>query len=259
MKEILLRKDGSINEEEIAEYSKSKGIDASYNNPDSVNHNQTLLYVAVSSDEISPDIKLKLIPYLISKDAKINHSNTTWHGGLINVALTDNNIELADLLLKEGADIMAKYKEKNLIDMALDLKNQQILQWVLENAKPLFLSLDKNEFNEYKQKVKSIFPTSNTQLFHSLKMIIHEYVDEYKNNISHKFDKLGLINGDDIALILAAKMSEKKLEAKERKKIYSNSKLFIMNRRILFLVNSKSIKLKIHLLSDIYIAIRRHP
>jgi hypothetical protein len=240
MKDILLSND-DVNEKEIDNYIQIYGVDTPYNDPNSIYHNQTLLSVAISSNEINRATKLKLVAYLISKGAELNHTNTKKHAGLLCIALSDQHFELANLLLKEGASLEETYNNKNLIDIALDLKNEQVLLWVINNAKSLFLRLKTHEFNKYHQKIAAIFPNfASSELYQHLKKIAEEL-------IIHKFDRLGLIDSEDAALILAAKMS---------KKPYKNSIFVITNDNIAVLIdqiknliehdtNEKTIKFRI--------------
>lgn len=216
MKNILLENDGSINEEGIDEYIKVYGINTPYNSDNSLYNNQTLLSAAVSSNEINSDTKLKLISYLISNGAEINHPHTTKNGGLVAIALSQKHYELADLLVKFGANLQDTYQTKNLMNIALDLKDEQMLLWILKNAKPFFFELKKeysretNEYlhdlSKYHKKISDIFPNYE-------KSELYQYVKEMEEErIHYKFKRLGLINTNDVALILAAKMSKKPYE-----------------------------------------------
>jgi len=215
MKEILLSKNGDVNEKGIDEYLQKYGIDALYNNPADRYHDQTLLHVAVSSDEIDADMKFKLASYLIGKGANVNINNKSYVNKselsqVLFIALKEKNFALANLLLKNNAEIQGVYQGKNLLDLTLDLQSKEILLWVLQNAKPLIFSLELDVFNNYYQKIRRIFPDYQQS---ELNKPLKEVMDEYKKNriekINQKFEKFGQIGDKDIPLILAAKMEDK--------------------------------------------------
>lgn len=198
MIEILLKENGSINAEGIDEYIKTHGIEARYDNPSSVYHQQTLLESAISSNEINPETKLKLVSYLISKGAR--------YKDLLGAVLMTQNLDLADLLLKEGANIDVMYDGKNLFEIALDLKNEKILLWVLNNARSFFIELTSNKFARCYEKIAAIFPDyAKSELHLPLKEIAEAH-------LKYIFRTLGRININDTALILAAKMAKKPYE-----------------------------------------------
>lgn len=206
MKDIFLKSDGNINEEGIDEYIKNYGIEEPYENRDSIYNGKPPLYIAISSNEIDAHIKVKLVSCLISKGAKIGTGS-----GLINIALYNQNFDLADLLLRKGASVLRADQNGNLIDIALHLKNEQVLRWVMENAKSFFWTRNLPVLYEYHQKLTSTFPNSKDELSKFLKESAHQKYSQYK------FSHLGLINSEDIALILAAKMAKKSHTGKSRK------------------------------------------
>jgi hypothetical protein len=69
----------------------------------------------------------------------------------------------------------------------------------------------------------STFPDLSAEPSKILEIIANEYIDNFKNNTAKKFDRLGLINGDDIAMVLAAKINEKNSSARIQGKTSSNS------------------------------------
>ncbi|CEK09314.1 hypothetical protein [Legionella hackeliae] len=225
IKEILLTSDGNINEEGINQYIETyQWVDAEYNNPDSEFNGQTLLCVAITHPEINPHTKIRLATHLIKKGAIAsrvgNHMEYVdpRHDELIDIALEEKNYEAANLLLQEGWNINGSfynaYARKNLIDIALDTKNEEILSWILQNAPTLFSQIVTPKFEEYYKKIIQIFPGFTTsQNYLILKQLAEERID-------YLFTKLGLIRGQDIALILAAKMSTKP---------YPNS-VFVINK-----------------------------
>lgn len=129
---------------------------------------------------------------------------------LLVIAIKNKNFELANLLLKNDADILGTYKKQNLIDIALDLKDKDTLLWILQNAKEFFLNIKLNEFNDYYQKIISAFPDyQHNELNIALSKVVDEYTDHAVQRIKEKFSRLGRINFNDVPLILAAKMEKK--------------------------------------------------
>jgi hypothetical protein len=229
MKEILLNKTGGMNEEGIAEYLQKYGIDVLYDNPASGYHGKTLLHAAVSSNEIDADMKLKLVSYLISKGANVNINNEGYvkKGELspvLFIAIKEKNFAIANFLLNNKAEIEGTYQDKNLLDIALDLQDKQILLWVLENAKPLIFSFELDVFRAYYQKICRIFPDyKQNELSQPMEKVANEYKKNRIEKIDKKFENFAKIKETDIPLILAAKMA---------KKPYKNTIFYITNNDI---------------------------
>lgn len=217
IKDILLKEDGSINEDGINQYiAANESVDAYYENPESKFQGQTLLCAAITHDEISPHTKIRLASYLIKKGASVDRvamlmgELTLKHDELIELALEEKDYEAAYLLLKQGTNVFGSfydaYAGKNLIDVALDRKNEELLSWILKNAPSLFSQLLTDKFNSYYKRIIQCFPNfESSENYAILKQIAEE-------RIARLFTSLGLIQGDDIALILAAKMSKKPYE-----------------------------------------------
>lgn len=214
IKDILIKRDGTINEEGMNQYIEShQDIDAPYDNPQSRFRKQTLLCAAITHDEISPHTKIRLACYLIHKGALVTRMGAKIekidpkHDELIEIALEEKNYEAAYLLLREGRNAFGSfydfYAGKNLIDVALDHKDEEILSWILKNAPSLFSKLKTDKFNEYYKRIIQVFPNfEHSENYSILKKCAEERID-------HLFTQLGLIQGEDMALILAAKMSKK--------------------------------------------------
>ncbi|WP_141676700.1 hypothetical protein [Legionella jamestowniensis] len=214
IKDILITNDGTINEEAINHYIESyQDVDARYKNCESKYTGQTLLCAAITHDEISTDTKIRLVSYLINRGALATRVGTQIgeiypkHDELIDAALEEKNFEAAYLLLKEGGNDYGSfydfYAGKNLIDVALDKKDEEIFSWILKNAPFLFSKLKTDKFNDYYKRILQIFPNfENSENYPILKHLAEERIDNL-------FTQLGLIQGEDMALILAAVMSKK--------------------------------------------------
>lgn len=204
MKNILLKNNGEVNEEGIQEYIATKGVDMPF-------QNQTLLTTTVSSPELPEKVKLLLANYLFLNGALPSRYDNFKNGGLIAIALSQENFELATLLLANNANLKDTYQNLGLIDFAVHSKNPNIMSWVLRNAQMLFFKLDQEDFNSKYKKIASTFPTDNN-LLKELYQLREQYITYIKNEISKKFVKLGLIYFEELVLILAAKMSKKNRE-----------------------------------------------
>ncbi|WED42096.1 hypothetical protein [Legionella cardiaca] len=215
IKDILVKPDGSINEEEIAHYiaAHENNVDAPYDNPNSKFNDQTLFYAAMTHDEISSYTKVRLASYLITKGAKVNKIGSTMektpnkYDELIDIALQEKNYEATYLLLREAKNVYGSfynaYSGKSLLDVALDKKNEEILSWILKNAPTLLSKIRTDKFNKYYESIIKTFPNfENSENYLLLKQIAEERID-------YLFTQLGLIESEDMALILAAKMSKK--------------------------------------------------
>ncbi|MBA2709489.1 MAG: hypothetical protein H0U57_02715 [Tatlockia sp.] len=188
----FLYQDGSINKDALENFLRNNDINMTYESPEGL-ESQTLLLETVSSPELTTQVKLNLISYLLQKGAEIN--NRELKKGLLGIALATNNLELADFLLKKGADT----KDKDLQDIAAHTKNEATILWVSRNTIP---ESKNDEFNQFFEKVKTQIAINNAsgdEILNKLK----------KERIMRKFEKLGNIGVEEMTLILAAKMSKK--------------------------------------------------
>lgn len=204
MKDILLTKDGVINKVAIEDFIDShQNIDAIDYNEETLRY-ETLLYTAVTCPSIQPRIKSELVSYLINLGAKVNKFDTICYGGLLGFALSHDDLETASVLYENGADITHKYEDNNLIDIALTRCNKEAMLWVMEYAKPLFLLLKPEQFLSY---VKKISDYKDPRIDQAIEDIYNYYVENARKTIASKFEKIGLIDSNDMAIVLAAKMS----------------------------------------------------
>jgi hypothetical protein len=192
MRDILIKEDGTINTEAIDNYIKTNDINALYDNPDSAYHQQTLLSAAVSLREIKPGIKERLVTYLFEHGAEINNKKLINYG-LVCIALANSDLSLANFLLKNGANTMDTYQGKNLLDTAIASKNEELMLWAIKNSTEIMINLFEGELDQYCKQ----FPS-------------HQISLEFKRaSILSKFEKLGKIKTNEIALVIAAKMRNK--------------------------------------------------
>ncbi len=188
MLNILLDIDGHINKTAISEYIQKYGIDCVYHNLNSKYDNMTLVYAAITSDEIDEHIKPELVFYLLEKGAEIYIKDN-----LISFALCNKNFNLANVLLQHETRLLQTIERVNLIDTAIKLDNEEVWEWIMTNAHPIFRTENLSQLCKYQQKTTSI----------NFNKIAQEKYTQYK------FSRLGLINSEDTALILAAKMAKK--------------------------------------------------
>lgn len=204
MKEILLDVNGDINTTAIDEYINQYGIDVPYDNPTSIYHKSSLLLGALSLNHVDLQTKLKLVEYLLIK----KHANPQARDAL-EKALMDGNLQLADLLVQQGAKITDIYRGQNLLQIALNSNNDKVASWIIKHIERLFFDLKKDEFCKYLEKINQKF-SSSSDVTVLMKSISEKYESLQKTIILKRFDKLGLIATEEIALVLAAKMSVKK-------------------------------------------------
>ncbi len=142
-------------------------------------------------------MKQEMLTYLLQKGAEIN--NKQLKKGLLEIALGDSDFELADFLLKKGADTKNIQQNKNLKNLAASSKNVAIILWVSKNTIAEYANKD---FEEFLEIVETQFPNKSTEIDEVLNIV-------KKDRIIRKFNKLGDIGVNEMALILAAKMSKK--------------------------------------------------
>lgn len=208
MLEVLITKEGKVNKPAIDYYKGSFGIDSPYFGFSEAYDQQTPLFAAVHSKEIDEEVKLELVSYLLLLGANINGLSTNDSGGLIAVALSQQNTRLASLLLKEGARIDYTYREKSLIDIAIESGNKDVTFWVLKNASTLFFDLNIHVFAKIINLWKKLF-VDNREASDLLDSLEKAFIDKSHREIFLKFTKLGKIDKEVTALIVAAEMDKK--------------------------------------------------
>lgn len=208
MMRVLLDENGHVNTTYIDSYIELHGIDKPFFGSDEVYDQQTLLFAAVSSKEISQNKKIELVSHLLQKGADINGWFNNEKGGLIAVALSQNNTDLADLLLNSGASVYHSYQEKNLLDIVLETKNESIILWFLKYAKGFFSDLDLKTVANIFSAIKNNH-SGNLKINEALIAIEKEYVAAKNQEILSKFSRLGQIGKEITALIIAAEMQKK--------------------------------------------------
>lgn len=202
----VINPDDTINYEVLTDYIKFFGV------------NQIALQPIITNAQIKLNIKLNLIGFLIKQGLILNQALN--QGSLV-LALEMPDLELANLLLANGASVLNNYDRKNLLDVAINLKKEEKLLWVLNNAQVLLLEFSKEKFTDYNEKILHAFPAASEQLKQTIKKInnmfhqnpIKKTVIEHLNNFKHHISK------EEITLILAVKME---------KKLYPNS-IFVID------------------------------
>jgi len=226
MRNILLT-EGKINISEIENFIQRYGINGQISDPESQFHGKTLLFGAITDSEIDKATQIKLVEFLLSHGANVNFQDVKKLGALCEVlilALQAKNLDVASLLLKK-ANLLGLYQGKNLIEHIIELKDPNIVNWMLDNARNYFFRLDILQFNNYYHQLLNIFCRDNTnpELKKSLEALGDNYKQQALPKLQSKFSALGKITATDIPLILAAQMD---------KKAYPNTVFNILNQDI---------------------------